>query len=91
MCQLDAGSLGFLKLNDSKKFKHNRIGSWTNKKKVLACSTKICTMLTSNNTQPVKLNSNKKLDPKQKNIQVFNVDAYKGSEKLEMKILPHGK
>ena len=30
------------------------------------------------------------LDPKQKSIQAFNIEAL-GSRKLEMKILPHGK
>ena len=38
-------------------------------------------------TQPGKLNLNKKLDPKQKT----SILMPKGSEKLEMKILPHRK
>ena len=41
-------------------------------------------------THPVKVNLNKELDPKLKTIQAFNIFAL-GSEKLEMKILPHGK
>ena len=40
--------------------------------------------------QPVKLKLNKKLDPKQK-ISRPSILMPKGSEKLEMKILPHGK
>ena len=39
--------------------------------------------------QPIKLDLNIKLDPKQKTIQAFNIDIQaKGSEKQEMKILP---
>ena len=41
-------------------------------------------------TQPVKSDLNKKLDPKQKIIKP-SILMPKGSEKLEMKILPHVK
>ena len=47
-------------------------------------------MVKNEKAQSVKIDLNKKLDPKQKAIQAFNIDIHR-SRKTKMKILPCGK
>ena len=55
MCHLLTAHLRLLKLSEGKKFRQNKIETWTGRKKILVCSTKTCTMFTRRKAHIVKI------------------------------------